>query len=80
MKVYQVLKRVFGLGPVVHPIDQGLAKHWIKQRLRAVFPELRGNARALEAAYQALDLQPQPGGDGDAETVFELQVHRDPEP
>ena len=80
MKIYAAFKRAIGLAPVVHPIDGGLAKRWIKQRLLVVFPELRGNPKALEAAYDALSLEPRPGGPGDLETVFELQVHREPEP
>jgi hypothetical protein len=79
MKVYHALKRALGFGPVVHPIDQGMAKRWVKQRLLAVFPELRGNPRALEAAYRSLSLEPRPGGPDEMETVFELQVHRDPD-
>jgi hypothetical protein len=79
MKLYAAFKRALGMAPVVHPVDGGLAKRWVKQRLLAVFPELRGNPRALEAAYRALSLDPRPGGDGEEETVFELQVHREPE-
>jgi hypothetical protein len=79
MKFYHAIKKAFGFGPVVHPVDRGLAKRWIKQRLLAVFPELRGNPQALEAAYRSLSLEPQPGGEGELETVFELRAHREPE-
>jgi hypothetical protein len=79
MKLYAAFKRALGMGPVVHPVDGGLAKRWIKQRLLAVFPELRGDPKALEAAYRALSLEPRPGGPGDAEWVFEVQSHREPE-
>lgn len=79
MKLYAAFKRALGMAPVVHPVDGSLAKRWIKQRLLAVFPELRGNPRALEAAYRALSLEPKSGGPGDAEMVFELQAHREPE-
>lgn len=79
MKLYAAFKRALGGAPVVHPVDGGLAKRWIKQRLLAVFPELRGNPRALEAAYRALSLEPKAGDQGDAEMVFELQAHREPE-
>lgn len=79
MKFYEVFRRALGLAPVIHPVDRSLAKRWIKQRLLVVFPELRGNPQALEAAYRSLNLEPRPGGPGDAETVFELQVHREPE-
>jgi len=27
-----------------------MAKYWVKERLKVVFPELRGNPRALEQA------------------------------
>jgi len=57
-----------------------MAKRWIKQRLMVVFPELRNNPRALEAAYHALNLEPRPGQEeGDAETVFEMTLPREPE-
>ena len=79
MKIYHALKRALGLGPVLHPVEQGMAKRWIKQRLLAVFPELRGNPRALEAAYRSLSLEPRAGGPDEMETVFEIQVHREPD-
>ena len=79
MKLYDAFKRALGLAPVVHPVDGGLAKRWVKQRLLAVFPELRGNPRALESAYRALGLTPREGEPGEDETVFELQMHREPD-
>ncbi len=42
----------------LHEIDRRLAKEWIKKRLAALYPELRGNHEALEAAYQELGLEP----------------------
>lgn len=77
MKITNMLKRVLGMGPVVHPVDGGLAKRWIKQRLIAVFPELRGNPPALEQAYRALSLEPTVGDHN--EMVFEIGCHREPE-
>ena len=77
MKITNMLKRVLGMGPVVHPVDGGLAKRWIKQRLVAVFPELRGNPQALEAAYRSLSLEPTVGDHN--EMVFEVMCHREPE-
>ena len=64
------------MAPVIHPVDRSLAKHWTKQRLLAVFPELRGDRQKLEAAYQALSLEPRQSDDFG--TVFEINVHRDP--
>ena len=77
MKITNMLKRVLGMGPVVHPVDGGLAKRWIKQRLVAVFPELRGNPPALEAAYRSLSLEPTTGDQN--ELVFEIICPREPE-
>ena len=50
--LFQLIKRAFRSEPALHPIEQKMAKRWIKQRLVAVFPELRKDAAALEQAYQ----------------------------
>jgi hypothetical protein len=72
---FQRIKRAFSSEPELHPVDRGLAKHWIKQRLIAVFPELRNNPKALERAYQTLSLEPRPGQSPDeAATVFEMTI------
>ena len=73
--LFQLIKRAFRTEPPLHPIDQQIAKRWIKQRLCVVFPELRQNPAALERAYQALSLEPRPGAhEGEPETVFEMNV------
>ena len=43
--------------PPLHAIDRRLAKEWIKKRLAALFPELRGDPVALENAYRELGLE-----------------------
>jgi hypothetical protein len=66
-------KRAFGAQPPLHPVDQRLAKQWVKKRLVAVFPELRNNPKALEQAYQHLSLEPRLGTEeGDAAAYFEI--------
>lgn len=73
--LFQLIKRAFCAEPPLHPIEQKMAKRWIKQRLVSVFPELRKDAAALERAYQSLSLDPRPGTDeGDGETVFEMSA------
>jgi hypothetical protein len=42
----------------LHEIDRRLAKEWIKKRLALLYPELRGDPAALEAAYRELGLEP----------------------
>lgn len=80
MNLSTFIQRALGRPPPIHPVDRGLAKHWTKKRLVAVFPELRGDARRLEAAYCALDLAPKPSDTNPSETVFEIGVHREIEP
>jgi hypothetical protein len=73
--LFQFIKRAFSSQPEIHPIERGMARRWIKQRLVAVFPELRNNPAALERAYRTLGLQAREGHEaGEAETVFELIV------
>jgi hypothetical protein len=80
MELYQRIKRALGLAPKIHPVERGLAKHWTKQRLVAVFPELRGDRPGLEAAYRALALEPKSSYTDPSELVFEIGVHREIEP
>lgn len=73
--LFQLFKKAFRSEPQLHPIEQKMAKRWIKQRLVSVFPELRNDPVALENAYQSLSLDPRPGTDeGDGETVFEMSA------
>lgn len=73
--LFRRIRDAFRREPKLHPLDQRLAKRWIKQRLLAVFPGLRNNPVALERAYRSLTLEPQPGQEeGDADTVFVLHV------
>jgi hypothetical protein len=73
--LFQLIKRAFFREPDLHPVERGMAKRWIKQRLVTVFPELRNNPVALEHAYQSLSLEPRAGTEADEmETVFELSI------
>src|SRR5580765_2986661 len=73
--LFRLITRRFRKEAPLHPIDQKLAKRWIKQRLAAVFPQLRCNPKALEEAYQELSLEPRPGvEEGEADTVFEMRA------
>lgn len=75
MGLFQAIKRAFSRESELHPVDAGLAKRWIKQRLVVVFPELRNNPAGLEKAYQSLGLSPRPGTEeGEPEAVFEMSL------
>ena len=79
MSLLQVFKRAMGTAPVVHPVAGSMAKRWVRQRLLAVYPELRSDPKALESAYHTLGLEAQPGGPGDPDIVFEINTHREPD-
>ncbi len=73
--LFQLIKRALGHEPPLHPIENKMAKHWIKQRLIHVFPDLRNNPAALERAYRSLGLEPRAGDEeGEADTVFEMRL------
>ena len=72
--VFDFFKKKFASEPKLHPLDRSLARHWIKRRLIAVFPELAYDPHALEQTYRALSLEPRPGGEGDSETYFEMTL------
>lgn len=63
--------------PPLHPIDRRAAKHYVKQRLAHLFPELRNDPEALEKAYRELDLEPRPGSGRGGEMLFEAILPRD---
>lgn len=60
----------------IHPIDRRMAKHWIKRRLVAVYPQLQLDPEGLERAYRelSLELQEVEGADGERERTFSLRI------
>jgi len=71
----QFIKRAFSREPELHPVERGLARRWIKQRLLAVFPELRNNPAALERAYRTLGLEARSGTEaGKEQTIYEMSI------
>jgi hypothetical protein len=74
-RLLQFIKRAFTREPELHPVERGMARRWIKQRLVTVFPELRNNPAALERAYQTLGLEARTGDTPhEAEAVFEISI------
>jgi hypothetical protein len=52
-----------------------MAKQWVKKRLVHVYPELKDDPKALEAAYRSLSLEPRLGTEeGDQATYFEMTL------
>jgi len=60
--------------PPLLPIERAMAKRWVKERLKRMYPDLRNDPRALEAAYRALSLEPRAGQGEGGETLFDLTL------
>lgn len=58
----------------VHPVERLMAKRWVKERLKRLFPELANNPEELEKAYQQLGIEPIAGAGSGGETVFEITL------
>jgi hypothetical protein len=72
MKIVEFFRSRLQGAPPVTPIERTLAKRWVKERLKRIFPELRHDPRALEEAYRALSLEPVEGAGKGGETLFEV--------
>ncbi len=58
----------------LHPVEQKMAKRWVKERLKKIYPELRSDPDALERAYQELGIEPHEGAGKGACTVYEITL------
>lgn len=75
--IIEFFKRKLHGEPPLHPVDRRAAKHYVKQRLAHIFPELRNDPDALERAYQELTLEPHHGAGEGGETLFEAVLPGD---
>jgi len=74
MTIFEFLRSKLQGEPPLHPIDRRMAKRWVKERLKKLYPELRLDPEALERAYQELGLEPQPGSGKGGATVFKITL------
>jgi hypothetical protein len=58
----------------LHPVEKKMAKRWVKERLKKIYPELRSDPNALERAYQELGIEPHEGAGKGACTVYEITL------
>ncbi|CAN5417081.1 hypothetical protein BH09VER1_BH09VER1_29180 [soil metagenome] len=72
MTIFDYLKAKLTGEPPLRAVEGAMAKHWVKERLKVVFPELRGDPRALEQAYQDLSLELRPGSGKGGAMLFEV--------
>ena len=71
----KLFRKALGREPALHPVERGMAKQWVKKRLAVIYPELKNDPKALEAAYRTLSLEPKLGTEeGDQATYFEMRL------
>jgi hypothetical protein len=58
----------------IHPIDRRMAKHWVKERLRRIYPHLKSNPQDLEKAYNELGIEAHEGSGKGNGTVYEITL------
>ena len=77
MTILEFLRSRLQGEPPLHPMDRRLAKRWVKERLKRLYPELRLDPKALEQAYQDLGIEPHEGSRKGGATVFEINLPGD---
>lgn len=74
MTIFELLRSKLQGEPPIHPMDRRIAKRWVKERLKRLYPELRLDPKALEQAYQELGIEPREGTGKGGATVFEITL------
>ena len=74
MTIFEFLRSRLQGEPPMHPMDRRIAKRWVKERLKRIYPELRLDPKALEQAYQDLGIEPREGTGKGGATVFEITL------
>ena len=74
MTILEFLRSRLQGEPPVHPMDRRIAKRWVKERLKRIYPEFRLDPKALEQAYQDLGIEPREGTGKGGATVFEITL------
>ena len=77
MTIFEFVRSKLQGEPPLHPLDRRLAKRWVKERLKRLYPELRLDPKALEQAYQDLGVEPREGTGKGGATVFEITLPGD---
>lgn len=75
--IFEFLRNKLKGEPPLNPLDRRLAKRWVKERLKRMYPELRLDPEALERAYQQLGLEPHEGSGKGGSTIFEITLPED---
>jgi hypothetical protein len=72
MTIFEFLRNHLQGEKPVHPVEAAMAKRWVKERLKDMYPEMRHDPRELERMYRALSLEPREGGGEGGSILFEV--------
>lgn len=72
MNIFEFLKAKLHGEPPIRSFERTMAKRWVKERLKRMYPSLREDPRALEDAYHALSLNLRPGCGKGGAMLFEI--------
>ena len=72
LSIFEFFKSQLQGAKPVHPVEGAMAKRWVKERLKIMYPELRRDPRALERMYQSLSLEPRAGAAAGGTMLFEV--------
>lgn len=74
MTIFDFLRSKLLGEPPLNPLDRRMAKRWVKERLKRLYPDLRLDPEALEKAYRELGIEPREGAGKGGATVFEVTL------
>lgn len=74
MSLLDLIRSKLAGEPPVHPVELRMAKRWVKERLKRMYPELRDDPKRLEEVYQSLSLEPSEGGGKGGGAIYEMNI------
>lgn len=74
MTFWEILRQGLKGEPPIRPAERLMAKRWVKERLKKLFPELRSNPEELEKAYRQLGIESHEGAGRGGAAVYEITL------
>ena len=74
MNLWELLRQGLQGEQPIHPLQRAMAKRWVKERLKRLFPELRSNPEELEKAYRQLGIESHEGSGKGGSAVYEITL------
>jgi hypothetical protein len=74
MNIWELLSQGLQGEQKVHRLERAMAKRWVKERLKRLFPELRSTPEELEKAYLRLGIESHEGKGKGGAMVYEITL------